>query len=87
MTAATVEVPLSPDVKEKLTRMAARMGVEESALVEEAIAEFVARDSNAVEAIERALDDLRNGRVTAHEDIMANVEAVIAAEERERRSQ
>ncbi len=46
-------------------------------LAGKAIGDNVARELEIVAGVERGLDDMRAGRVVAHEDVMADIDATI----------
>ncbi|HEX2135010.1 MAG TPA: CopG family ribbon-helix-helix protein [Microvirga sp.] len=69
----TLTVRLSPEVKERLGRLAERTKRTKSFLAGEAIADFVERELEIVEAIERGLEDVKTGRVVPHEQAMREI--------------
>jgi predicted transcriptional regulator len=75
----TVTVRLSHHTKEQLTLLAERTRRTRSFLAAEAIAEYVARQLEIVEAIEAGRNDARAGRVVPHDDVMDEAKAVIQA--------
>ena len=73
----TLTVRLSPEVKERLGQLAERTKRTKSFLAGEAIADFVERELEIVEAIERGLDDVKAGRVVPHEQAMREIRETI----------
>ena len=81
----TLTVRLSPEVKERLGELAARTRRTKSFLAGEAIADYVARELEVVEAIQQGLEDVRAGRVVPHEEVMREIRGIIEAAEKTRR--
>lgn len=74
----TLTVRLSPEIKERLGRLAERTDRTKSFLAGEAIAGYVARELEIIEAIQRGLDDVRAGRVVPHDEAMREIRSTIA---------
>ncbi len=72
----TVRVP--DDVRRKLERLASETDKSADSVAEEAIAFFVERELEIVAGLKRSLQDAAAGRIVAHEDAMAEIDAVIA---------
>jgi predicted transcriptional regulator len=81
-TTLSIRVPL--EVSDKLTRLAAGTRRSRSYLAGEALAAYVERELSIIEGIQQGLDDVEAGRVTSHDDVMAEVDAVIDAAQRAR---
>lgn len=79
---ATLTIRLTPETKQQLTRLAETTHRTKSFLAAEAIAKYVARESEIIEGIEQGLADMRAGRVVPHDEAMARLAATIAAIER-----
>ena len=77
MTTTTLTVRLTPELKDRLSLLAERTRRTKSFLAGEAIADYVARELEIVQGIERGLDDMRSGRVTPHDEAMRRVRATI----------
>jgi predicted transcriptional regulator len=77
MNSTTLTVRLSPELKERLGKLAEHTHRTKSFLAGEAIAGYVARELEIVAGIERGLDDMKAGRVISHEDAMADIHATI----------
>ena len=73
----TLTVRLSPKVKERLGRLAEHTKLTKSFLAGEAIADFVERELEIVEAIERGLEDVKAGLVVPHEQAMRKIRETI----------
>jgi len=74
----TLTVRVSPQVKSRLGRLAARTKRTKSYLAGEAITDFVDRELAIVEGIERGLEDMRAGRVVPHKVAMRRLRATVA---------
>ena len=75
----TMTIRLSPEVKDKLGRLAEATRRSNSFLAAEAIGAYVARELEIVAGIEAGLADMTAGRVISHEAAMAELNAVIEA--------
>lgn len=78
----TIRVPT--EVQDKLARLAHSTRRSRSFLAAEALAAYVERELSIVEGIEQGLADVAAGRVTPHEEVMAELFAIIAEAERKR---
>ena len=72
----TFRLPVA--VKVKLDELAARTGRARSHLVAEAVADYVGRELDNVRCIEHGLEDMRAGRVIAHDDVMAEIRSIVS---------
>ena len=70
-------VRLPSELKEGLSRLAARTRRSKSFLAGEAIAAYVARELEIIEGIERGLEDMKAGRVVPHDEAMRRIRAAI----------
>ena len=77
MASTTLTVRLAPELKDRLGELAERTRRSKSFLAGEAIDDYVERELDIIAGIERGLDDMRAGRVVAHEDVMADIDATI----------
>ena len=85
MTASTtMTIRISPDVKEKLERIAAGTRRSKSFLAGEAVAAYVDRELEIIEGIERGRADAEAGRIVPHDEAMAEIHAAIEAAETRR---
>ena len=78
-TSTTLTIRVSPEVREKLGRLAHRTRRSKSYLAAEAVSAYVERELEIIEGIQRGLADVEAGRVISHDDAMAEVYAVIDA--------
>jgi predicted transcriptional regulator len=79
MGSTTLTVRVSPELKERLDKLAERTRRTKSFLAGEAIAGYVERELGIVAGIERGLADMKAGRVVPHEEVMAEIDAVVEA--------
>ncbi len=77
MASTTLTVRLTPELKNRLGKLAEHTRRTRSFLAGEAIAGYVERELEIVTGIERGLADMDAGRVVPHEDVMADIEATI----------
>lgn len=75
----TMTIRLSPDLKDKLDRLARITRRSKSFLAVEAISAYVDRELEIVEGIQRGLADVRAGRTVPHEQVVAEVDALLDA--------
>lgn len=74
----TMTIRLSPEVKEKLDRIATDTRRSKSFLAGEAVSAYVDRELEIIEGIKRGLADAKAGRVVPHEQVMAEARQTIA---------
>lgn len=74
----TMTIRVTPDLKEKLGRLALNTRRSRAYLAAEAVAAYVDRELQIVEGVERGLADMAAGRVTPHEDVTAKADEIIA---------
>ncbi|MCX7285085.1 MAG: CopG family ribbon-helix-helix protein [Novosphingobium sp.] len=74
----TMTIRVTPDLKEKLGRLAQDTRRTKSFLAAEALDAYVNRELQIIEGIQRGLADMAAGRVTPHEEVMAAAERIIA---------
>lgn len=80
----TMTIRLPADLKEKLDRLADGTRRSRSFLAAEAVSAYVERELAIIEGIQRAMEDVRAGRVTPHEEVMAQAREIIAQARRDR---
>ena len=80
----TLTVRLSAELTGRLGELAVWTRRAKSALAREAIGDYVARELEFIAGIERGLDDMKAGRVVAHEDVAADIDATIKGAARAR---
>jgi predicted transcriptional regulator len=85
MTASTMmTIRLSPDLKEKLGRLARSTRRTKSFLAVEALEAFVDRELEIIAGIERGIADMKAGRVISHEEAMDQMDRIIEEARRAR---
>ena len=82
----TITVRLSTSVKNRLGELAQHTRRSKSFLASEAIAHYVERELAIVAGIRRGLDDMKAGRVTPHEQVMDELDEIIAQSEHTRKT-
>ena len=71
-------IRLSPQVKNRLGRLADHTKRTKSRLAGEAIADFVERELALVEGVKRGIEDMRAGRVVPQETAMRRLRGTVA---------
>lgn len=85
MTASTtMTIRVSPEVKQKLDRIATDTRRSKSFLAGEAVAAYVERELEIIDGIKRGMADAAAGRVVPHAEAMAELYGVIDAAEAKR---
>jgi predicted transcriptional regulator len=74
---ATMEVHLEPDVKAKLTRLAAERGRDAETLAREAIERFVGYDEWFIRGVEKGLAQIDRGETLTHEEVGTRLERLL----------
>lgn len=73
----TLTVRVSPELKNRLGELAERTRRTKSFLAGEAIAGYIERELEIVAGIESGVADMKAGRVVPHEEVMAEVDAIV----------
>ena len=81
----TMTIRMTPDLKEKLGRLAQNTRRTRSYLAAEAVEAYVNRELQIIEGIQRGLADMEAGRVTPHEEVTARADRIVA-EARQKRA-
>ena len=76
-TTTTISIRISSDLKDKLDRLAKGTQRSNSFLAARAIETYVDRELEIVEGILRGIEDVKAGRVVPHEQVMAELYAMI----------
>ena len=84
-TSETLTIRLTAEVKDQLGRLADATQRTKSFLAAEAIADYVARESEIISGIERGLADMKAGRLVPHDVAMQRLEATVAKAARKKR--
>ena len=73
----TLTIRISPELKAKLTRLAAGTQRSGSFLAAQAVSRYVDRELEIVEGIMRGMADVRAGNTVSHEQAMAEIWAML----------
>jgi len=84
--ASNLTISLDPTLEDELAKLAADRRRESAELAAEAVADYVAGERETAAAIRRGLQDMTAGRLTPHDEVMAEMWAIIRAAEEARRS-
>jgi predicted transcriptional regulator len=80
-----LKLELPQQAQDGLARLAARAGISAEAVASEALRHFVAEELAIIEGIERGLDDMRQGRLVSHEEVMRDVDDLLGGTESQNR--
>jgi predicted transcriptional regulator len=80
---ALMEVKLSPELQEKLDRLASQQGRDSESLVHEAVERLVGDDEWFAKEVERGLSQIERGEVLDQAEVAARMEKRIAQSRRE----
>jgi predicted transcriptional regulator len=75
----TMTIRVSNELKERLGRLAQDTRRSRSFLAAEAVLAYVDRELAIIDGIQRGLADVNAGRIVAHADAVAEIEAAIEA--------
>jgi predicted transcriptional regulator len=75
----TMTIRISPDVKDKLGRLAQGTRRSRAFLASEAVEAYVDRELEIIDGIQRGLADVAASRMVPHDEAMAELQAVIDA--------
>jgi predicted transcriptional regulator len=78
MSSTTLTIRISPEVKERLGRLADRTRRTKSFLAGEAITDFVDRELAIIGGIRRGIDDMQADRVVPHKQAMRRLRTTVA---------
>ncbi len=73
----TMTVRLSTELKDKLERISKETRRSKSFLAADAIEAFVTRELHLIEMIEEGRADVAAGRTVPHDEVMADIDAII----------
>ena len=83
----TMTIRVSPEVKQKLDRIATDTRRSKSFLAGEAVAAYVERELEIIDGIKRGMADAAAGRVIPHDQAVAEMRAVIEDAKRRKAAQ
>ena len=72
-----IDARIPAELDEALSRLASARRKSKSALVQEALAEFVLSEEAFAAAVEEGLADLRAGRLVDHEEVMREIRQLL----------
>jgi predicted transcriptional regulator len=73
-----MEIELSPELQEKLERMASQQGRDSKSLVKEAVERLVGYDEWFLRQVEIGLGQIDRGEFVEHEEVARRIENLIA---------
>jgi predicted transcriptional regulator len=73
-----MEIELSPELQEKLERIASQQGRDPKSLVKEAVEQLVGYDEWFLRQVEIGLRQIDRGEFVEHEEVAARMEKLIA---------
>jgi predicted transcriptional regulator len=73
-----LDTQIPAELDEKLSRLATARGKSKSRLVREALAEFVLSEEAFAAAVEEGRADIRAGRVIDHDEVIREIDALLA---------
>jgi predicted transcriptional regulator len=83
MSAKSITIRTAPDVVEKLSALAKSMERSRNWVIEDALKQYLEQQARYVEGVEQAMTSLERGEGIAHEDLMAEMDALIEEKVRE----
>ena len=83
MTAKSITIRTEPDIVEKLSALAKSMDRSQNWVIEDALKQYIEQQARYVEGIEQARASMERGEGIAHEDLMAEMDALIEEKARE----
>lgn len=72
-----LKLELPQQAEDGLARLAARAGIPAEAVASEALEHFVAEELAIIEGIERGLEDMRQGRLVSHDEVMRDIDNLL----------
>ena len=82
----TMTIRVSPEVKEKLGRLANDTRRSKSWLAAEAVSAYVKYELEIIEGIQRGLADVESGRVVPHGDVMLEARQILSKARKDRKA-
>jgi predicted transcriptional regulator len=83
MAAKSITIRTEPDIVEKLSALAKSMDRSRNWVIEDALKQYIEQQARYVEGIEQARASMERGEGIAHEDLMAEMDALIEEKARE----
>ena len=82
MSAKSITVRTEPEILEQLAVLAKSMDRSRNWVIEDALKQYLEQQARYVEGIEQAMASLERGEGIAHEDLMAEMDALIEEQAR-----
>ena len=86
MSAKSITIRTEPDIVEKLSVLAKSMERSRNWVIEDALKQYIEQQARYVEGVEQAITSLERGEGIAHEDLMAEMDALIDEKVREHKA-
>lgn len=86
MAAKSITIRTEPDIVEKISALAKSMDRSRNWVIEDALKQYIEQQARYVEGIEQAMVSLDRGEGIAHEDLMAEMDALIEEKARENKT-
>jgi len=83
MTAKSITIRTEPEIVKKLSALAKSMDRSRNWVIEDALKQYIEQQARYVEGVEQAKASLERGEGIAHEDLMAEMDALIEEKVRE----
>jgi predicted transcriptional regulator len=83
MTAKSITIRTEPEIVEKLSALAQAMDRSRNWVIEDALKQYLEQQARYIEGVEEARASLERGEGIAHEDLMAEMDALIEEKARE----
>jgi predicted transcriptional regulator len=77
MPARSITIRTEPEVVEKLSALAKSMDRSRNWVIEDALKQYLEQQARYVEGVQQAMASLERGEGIAHEDLMAEMDALI----------
>jgi predicted transcriptional regulator len=77
MTAKSITIRTEPEIVEKLSALAQAMDRSRNWVIEDALKQYLEQQARYIEGVEEARASLERGEGIAHEDLMAEMDALI----------
>ena len=77
MAAKSITIRTEPEIVERLSALAKSMDRSRNWVIEDALKQYIEQQARYVEGVEQARSSLERGEGIAHEDLMAEMDALI----------
>ena len=82
MTAKSITIRTEPEIVERLSALAKSMDRSRNWVIEDALKQYIEQQARYVEGVALARASLKRGEGIAHEDVMAEMDALLEEQER-----